>query len=48
MALDATLLDELRRTKAEIDKLQTRLKELVAQLQESGASAQEIAEALRG
>ena len=47
MALDAALLDELRQTKAEIDKLQTRLKELVAQLQEGGASAQEIAEALR-
>lgn len=48
MALDATLLDELRQTKAEIDKLQTRLKELVAQLQENGATTQEIAEALRG
>ena len=48
MALDATLLEELKSTKAEIDKLQTRLKELVAQLQEKGASTQEIAEALRG
>ncbi len=48
MAIDATLLEELRQTKAEIDKLQTRLKELVAKLQENGASAQEIAEALRG
>ena len=48
MALDANLLAELRETKAQIDKLQTRLKELVAQLQESGASTQEIAEALRG
>jgi Skp family chaperone for outer membrane proteins len=48
MALDATLLDELRQTKAEIDKLQTRLKELVAKLQENGATTQEIAEALRG
>lgn len=48
MALDATLLEELRQTKAEIDKLQTRLKELVAQLQENGATTQEIAEALRG
>jgi DNA-directed RNA polymerase specialized sigma24 family protein len=48
VALDATLLDELRRTMADIDKLQQRLKELVSQLQEGGASAQEIAEALRG
>ncbi len=48
MAIDADLLAELRQTKAEIDKLQTRLKELVSQLQEKGASAQEIAEALRG
>lgn len=48
MALDEALLTELRQTKAEIDKLQQRLKELVAQLQEAGASTQEIAEALRG
>jgi hypothetical protein len=48
MALDPTLLDELRRTKAEIDQLQSRLRELVGRLQEEGASAQEIAEALRG
>jgi uncharacterized protein (DUF3084 family) len=48
MALDPELLDELRRTKSQIDELQTRLKELVAQLQASGASTQEIAEALRG
>jgi hypothetical protein len=48
MALDPELLDELRRTKSQIDELQTRLKALVAQLQANGASTQEIAEALRG
>ena len=48
MALDEAVLAELRETKAQIDTLQTRLKELVAQLQAGGASAQEIAEALRG
>jgi hypothetical protein len=47
MALDQEVLAELRTTKAEIDKLQQRLKELVADLQEKGASTQEIAEALR-
>jgi hypothetical protein len=48
MALDQEVLAELRTTKAEIDKLQQRLKELVAVLQDKGASTQEIAEALRG
>jgi hypothetical protein len=48
MPLDQDVLAELRTTKAEIDKLQQRLKELVAQLQEKGATTQEIAEALRG
>jgi Skp family chaperone for outer membrane proteins len=48
MALDEDILTELRQTKAEIDKLQQRLKELVAALQDKGASTQEIAEALRG
>lgn len=48
MALDQDVLAELRTTKAEIDKLQQRLKELVADLQEKGASTQEIADALRG
>ncbi|HEV7886687.1 MAG TPA: hypothetical protein VGO92_03945 [Acidimicrobiales bacterium] len=47
MALDEAVLAELRQTKAEIDTLQQRLKELVARLQEGGASTQEIAEALR-
>lgn len=46
--LDETLLAELRQTKAEIDQLQDRLKALVARLQESGATSQEIAQALRG
>lgn len=48
MALDQAVLAELRQTKAEIDTLQQRLKELVAKLQSDGATAQEIAEALRG
>lgn len=48
MAIDEAVLAELRSTKAQIDVLQERLKDLVAQLRESGASAQEIAEALRG
>jgi Skp family chaperone for outer membrane proteins len=48
MALDDDLLAELKRTKAEIDRLQTQLKELVARLQEEGATNQEIAAALRG
>lgn len=48
MALDEAVLADLRETKTQIDTLQTRLKELVAALQEKGASTQEIAEALRG
>ena len=48
MALDEAVLADLRETKAQIDTLQQRLKELVAQLQEKGATTQEIAEALRG
>ena len=48
MALDEAVLADLRETKAQIDVLQQRLKELVEQLREGGASAQEIAEALRG
>ncbi|HET9444104.1 MAG TPA: hypothetical protein VFO65_12320 [Acidimicrobiales bacterium] len=48
MPVDEEVLAELRRTKAEIDELQERLKELVARLRDGGASAQEIAEALRG
>jgi hypothetical protein len=48
VALDNELLAELRATKAEIDSLQQRLKDLVAGLRQHGASAQEIAEALRG
>jgi uncharacterized coiled-coil protein SlyX len=48
MPVDEALLAELRTTKAEIDQLQERLKSLVEQLREKGATAQEIAEALRG
>jgi Skp family chaperone for outer membrane proteins len=48
MPLDETLLAELKQTKAEIDRLQTQLKDLVARLQEGGATTQEIAQALRG
>lgn len=47
MALDEEVLAELKQTKAEIDRLQERLKELVNRLRESGATTQEIAEALR-
>lgn len=47
MALDAGVLAELKQTKSEIDKLQEKLKELVAQLRDAGASTQEITEALR-
>ncbi len=45
--MDAALLAELRETKARIDELQTQLKDIIAQLQERGASPQEIAAALR-
>ncbi len=48
MTMDEELLAELRSTKAEIDGLQDRLKDLVARLREQGATSQEIAEALRG
>jgi hypothetical protein len=48
MPLDEDLLTELRETKAAIDQLQERLKDLVAQLRDRGATAQEIAAALRG
>jgi len=47
MPLDAAVLAELKETKAQIDTLQERLKELVQQLRDDGATAQEIAEALR-
>ena len=47
MPLDEELLAELKQTKAEIDRLQVRLKDLVARLQAGGASNQDIAEALR-
>ncbi|MDQ3641377.1 MAG: hypothetical protein M3450_07915 [Actinomycetota bacterium] len=47
MPLDAEVLAELKQTKAEIDRLQVRLKDLVARLQEGGATTQEITQALR-
>ena len=48
MPLDEQLLAELKQTKAEIDRLQTELKDVVTRLRENGATTQEIAEALRG
>lgn len=45
--MDAAVLAELKATKAAIDDLQTKLKALVSQLRDQGASAQEIGEALR-
>jgi hypothetical protein len=48
MPLDESIVAELRATKADIDVLQQKLKDLVANLREQGASAQEIAETLRG
>lgn len=48
MAVDEALLAELKRTKAEIDRLQEQLKSLVARLQDAGATTQEITQALRG
>lgn len=47
MPLDEQILAELKQVKAEIDERQERLKALVEQLRERGASAQEIAAALR-
>ena len=47
MALDEALLAEMRETKAAIDELQQKLKDLVTALRERGASSQEIAEAPR-
>lgn len=48
MALDEELVAALKKTKAEIDRLQTELKDLVARLQESGATNEELKQALRG
>ena len=48
MALDEAVLAELKETKAQIDQLQERLKALVAELRDKGATAQEIGDALRG
>jgi hypothetical protein len=48
MPLDEELLTELKTTKTSIDGLQEKLKRLVEQLREQGASAQEIAAALKG
>ena len=47
MPLDEEALAELKQTKAEIDRLQVRLRDLVARLQESGMTTQEITQALR-
>ena len=48
MATNDELLAELRSTKADIDKLQARLKELVTELQRAGMSTQDITAALKG
>lgn len=48
MATNDELLAELRSTKADIDKLQARLKELVTELQQAGMSTQDITAALKG
>jgi uncharacterized coiled-coil protein SlyX len=48
MTLDEELLAELKQTKAEIDRLQVQLKDLVARLQEAGATTEELKQALRG
>lgn len=48
MAVDEELLAQLKQTKAEIDRLQVELKGLVSRLQESGATTEEIKQALRG
>jgi signal transduction histidine kinase len=47
VAVDPELLAELKATKAAIDELQRKLKDLVTDLRDGGATAQEIAEALR-
>ena len=47
MPLDEELLAELKQTKAEIDRLQAQLKDLVTRLRESGATTEEITQALR-
>ncbi len=47
MPLDEELLAQLKTTKAAIDELQRKLKLLVAELRQRGATALEIAEALR-
>lgn len=47
MPLDPEILAELKTTKAQIDELQQKLKELVEKLREKGATAQEIGEAIR-
>jgi septum formation topological specificity factor MinE len=47
MPIDEALLSQLKETKAAIDELQDRLKSIVADLREQGATAQEIAAALR-
>lgn len=48
MPLNEKDLAELRTVKAEIDVLQQRLKDIVSGMRESGATTQEITEALRG
>ncbi len=47
MPVDEALLAELKQTKAQIDLLQVQLKELVNRLRESGATTEEITQALR-
>lgn len=47
MPVDEGLLAELKQTKAQIDLLQVQLKELVNRLRESGATTEEITQALR-
>ena len=42
------LLEELRSTKSEIDRLQERLKAIVAALRDAGMDASEIGAFLRG
>ena len=47
MPLDEGLLAELKQAKAEIDRLQLQLTDVVSRLRESGATSEEIAQALR-